>query len=284
MRLAMLVVLASAGAAAAGGQGAESQNGTAPAAKADPALQAAADEIGRSLILRCLCTEDTLRFDATGALEGGQAKTTDWTLAGVNVLKVERKGLDAIELDGVRVVARFATDRREFDRHPQNTEAMKITIEDKGDAGTFRRALAMVFAQGIDRALEESLPAYWRHYFNPALAWPGDALSRVSVYTASGSSATDVNAPVPTSRARAGYTAAAARDRVQGDVVLRMVVDATGAPERIAVAQPLGYGLDAEAVRSAAKYRFAPGTKDGEPVACNVLLREQFAVVTTPVL
>lgn len=243
---------------------------------------AATEEIGRALILRCLCAEDTLRFDADGVAAGGPVKTTDWTLAGVNVLKVERKGAEAIELDGVRVAARFAPDRREFDRHALSTETVKITVEDTGDAAAFRRALGAVFAQGIDRALQQSLPPYWRHYFDPQLAWSADALSGVSVYNPGTPAAADVTAPAPISRARAEYTSAAERDRVQGDVVLRLVVDARGIPSRISIAQPLGYGLDEEAVRAAAKYRFAPGKKDGVPAACALLLREQFQVINQP--
>src|SRR5271168_655730 len=84
-------------------------------AQHDPALDEAANLIGKALFLRCFCAENNLSFDEQGHAIG-TVKTTDWTLAGINVLKVERKSPTEIELQGVRVAIRFATDRREFDR------------------------------------------------------------------------------------------------------------------------------------------------------------------------
>ena len=91
----------------------------------DPALDAASNLIGKALFLRCFCAENNLIFDEQG-LPVGTVKTTDWTLAAVNIQKVERKGPGELELQGVRVAIRFATDRREFDRHPLNDDKVKI--------------------------------------------------------------------------------------------------------------------------------------------------------------
>ena len=62
----------------------------APIERHDPALDAASDLIGKALFLRCFCADNNLAFDAQGHI-AGTPKTTDWTLAAVNVQKVERK-------------------------------------------------------------------------------------------------------------------------------------------------------------------------------------------------
>ena len=57
---------------------------------------------------------------------------------------------------------------------------------------------------------------------------------------------------------------------VEGEVRLRLFVDAMGrvVPESTRVSSSSGTpGLDSAALRGAAELRFAPGTRDGEPVA-----------------
>ena len=271
---ALMLALAVAGGIA------PAQQDAAAALTHDAEADEAAQMVGRALFLRCFCAEDNLSFDAQGHV-AGQAKTTDWTLAAVNVQKVERKGPGEIELDGVKVAIRFATDRREFDRHPQNDDKMRIVIADTGDVVAFERALKSVFATGIDRELQRAMPQYWQHYFEPGLAWPQDALTGQAINSIAAATPTASIAAV-THKSDAGYTPLAGRDRVGGTVRLRMVVDAEGMPRRIAVLQPLGYGLDERAVEALGKYRFTPAMVQGQPVASNVTIDEEFVVVQTP--
>lgn len=263
----------------------------------DPELDAAEQETGRALFLRCFCADNNLSFDAQGQLTNSSAKQTDWTLAGVNILKAERRPPEggrpgAIELDAVRVAVRYASDRHEFERHPQNRVKLRILIavadapapgsrDAISAAASFERALQAVFAQGIDLALQRSMPAYWQHYFNPQMPWPNDTLTRAVVATP-GPRSPGVSEAVVIHKAQPAYTSAAEHDHVQGTVVLRLVVDAEGLPRRVAIAQPLGYGLDAEAAETAAKLRFRPAMLDGQPVASNTLLRQDFVIVPVP--
>jgi hypothetical protein len=252
----------------------------APVEHHDPTLDLAANLIGRALFLRCFCADDNLTFDAQGHPQG-QPKTADWTLAAVNVLKAERKGPGEIQLDGVRVAMRYATDRREFDRHPQNDEKTHFIIADNGDPAAFDRTLKSVFATGIDRPLQLSMPDFWQHFFDPALPWPKDALAGVPVQSIVTPSANEVPAAV-THKAESGYNPIATRDRVAGSVKLHLLVDLEGMPRHIAIVQPLGYGLDEKAVEGAAKYRFTPATVQGKPVVSSVLMNQDFVVVLTP--
>jgi TonB family protein len=251
------------------------------AAERDPVIDAASLEIGRALFLRCFCTDNNLSFDIEGRPQGS-VKTTDWTLSGISVQKVVRKGPGAIELEGVRVAIRYATDRHEFDRHPQNDEKMRLTLADKGDAAAFERELQAVFSTGIDRPLQRSMPEYWQHYFDPSMAWPQDSLTGAQVVTFAAAPSAGSSQAVVTHRAEAGYTLPASHDHVIGTVHMRLMVDTEGAARHIAIVQPLGYGLDARAVEAAAKYRFTPAMLDGKPTASNVLMNQDFLVVQTP--
>jgi len=258
----------------------------APVERVDPGVDAASQWINRALFLRCLCAENTLSFDAQGHPQG-VVKTTDWTLAGVNVQKAMRKGPGEIELDGVRVAIRYATDRHEFDRHPQNDDKMHLTFADTGDGKALERALEAAFATGIDRSLQLSLADYWQHYFDPGMAWPPDALSGETIYTFETPAAAakfnkTASVAEVTHKADPSYTGVAARDHVTGSVKVHMVVDPEGVPRRLAVVQPLGYGLDAKAAEAAAKYRFTAASLKGKPVASNVLLNQDFVVVVAP--
>lgn len=244
----------------------------------DAALDAAAEYVGRALFLRCFCSGDTLNFDDQGK-PLDTVKPEDWTLAAVNVLKVERKGPGVVEMDGVRVAVRFVPERREFERHPHNDEKMRITVSDTGDPKQMELTLNEVFATGMDVRLQRAMPEYWRHYFDPKLAWAEDELTGQTIYsTAPGSAITPPNA---THKAEPGFTSFAQKDRVKGTVQLRAVVDAQGVARRITIVQPLGYGLDEKAVEALEKYRFAPATSEGRPVASNVL-NQDYLLVPVP--
>jgi len=250
----------------------------------DKALTAAERLVSKALFLRGFYLSNTLDYDATGRLQGTTPKVGDWTLAAVNVMKVERRGTDEIELDGVRVAIRYNADAHEFQRHPLNDEKMRLMVKDAGDVKQLEAAFAAMFAVGIDPVLQRAMPDYWRHYFDPTLAWPQDALNGQTIYALYGAAdqAKDVIAPKVEHRVDAKYGKFAVRDKVQGTLQLRAVVGADGVPQRIAVARPLGYGLDASAVEAMTKWRFAPGTKNESAVATGVVVEQQFSLMNAP--
>jgi periplasmic protein TonB len=51
-----------------------------------------------------------------------------------------------------------------------------------------------------------------------------------------------------------------------GIVLIRLVVDEHGNPQNVCIQKSLGLGLDANAAKAVEQYRFAPASKDGEPV------------------
>jgi TonB family protein len=155
------------------------------------------------------------------------------------------------------------------------------------------------------------MPPLWRHYFDPSLPWttatpspssnagpgaiaitgstggPPDPLASQTIYPIPplppppGPPA-QVIPPVLAHQTSSQYTAAARNDKVQGTVQLRLVVDAQGIPQRIAVNHPLGYGLDQQAAEAVAKWRFNPAQRAGQPVASAILVNIDFVPVPSP--
>ena len=72
------------------------------------------------------------------------------------------------------------------------------------------------------------------------------------------------------------YSAAARNSRVMGSVVLWLVVNTKGLPEQIKVQKSLGYGLDRNALEAVKKWKFAPATKNGKPVAVIINVEVNF--------
>ena len=135
---------------------------------------------GKSLFLRGFYLTNDLKYDGVGRVQGAP-KVGEWTVAGVNVLKVQPRPGE-IELDGVRVAVRYNPDQHQFERHALNDDKVRIVIAEAGGVKGFEAAVAAVFAVGIDPGLQRTMPDYWQHYFNAALEWPQDSLTGVTAY------------------------------------------------------------------------------------------------------
>lgn len=72
------------------------------------------------------------------------------------------------------------------------------------------------------------------------------------------------------------YSDEARRAKYQGTVVLSLIVDPSGRARNIHVARSLGMGLDEKAIDAVRNWRFAPGMKDGRPVAVQVNIEVNF--------
>ncbi len=59
-------------------------------------------------------------------------------------------------------------------------------------------------------------------------------------------------------------------------MVLRLIVDKTGQPRDIQIVRPAGGGLDEAAFEAVSRWRFAPGTRNAEPVAVRMDVETSF--------
>jgi len=77
----------------------------------------------------------------------------------------------------------------------------------------------------------------------------------------------DVKAPVSLERPEPLYTDAARKARIQGTVIVEAIISKSGRVEDVRVIKGLPAGLSQQAEEAVKKWRFKPGTLNGEPVA-----------------
>ena len=87
-----------------------------------------------------------------------------------------------------------------------------------------------------------------------------------------------VTLPVAVDQSLPGYSPDAMLAGVEGLLKLTCVVAADGTVGDVRVVQPLFPTLDEEAVEKVKRWRFRPGTKDGEPVAVLVEIEHTFTM------
>ena len=74
----------------------------------------------------------------------------------------------------------------------------------------------------------------------------------------------------------ARFSDEARRNRIEGTVLISVLVGKDGLPSDLKVVRGLGYGLDENALAAVARYRFQPATKDGVPVATRIPVEISF--------
>src|SRR5262249_42721529 len=75
-----------------------------------------------------------------------------------------------------------------------------------------------------------------------------------------------ITAPKLLQKVEVEYSDGARALKVQGPVMLKVVIDTDGLAKDIEVTQPMAFGLDEKAVEAVTQWRFQPGTSGGVPV------------------
>jgi TonB family protein len=124
----------------------------------------------------------------------------------------------------------------------------KEEVDPSIDFGTVDRKAALATTDAFDSKREEALPS-------------------------------DIRPPVPIKTINAQYSPEARLKKIQGPVLLSLVVNENGTPESPRVIKSLGYGLDENAIDAAMQYRFHPATRAGKPVAVRITVDVNFKIV-----
>jgi TonB family protein len=74
------------------------------------------------------------------------------------------------------------------------------------------------------------------------------------------------------------YTDEARKQKVEGEVLVEAVLEASGKVRVLRVVRGLGHGLDEEAVKEAGQLRFKPALSDGQPSDSTVVLHVVFRI------
>jgi len=141
-------------------------------------------------------------------------------------------------------------------------------------AMVMNKALDNIFANNIDQAMMSHLPDYWQQYFasksqhRPFM--PADASIKVV--------GDGVTPPQVLNSIDPSSNEFAQKYGIAGMELLRTVVDSTGVPRQIAIARPIGFGLDEKAVEAVKNSHFRPATVNGQPVPVVVDLVVTFRI------
>jgi outer membrane biosynthesis protein TonB len=158
--------------------------------------------------------------------------------------------------------------------HPADAKSVTTTTSPAHAARLLKEALDNVFAQGFDSRLMDAMPGFWMLYYEAAAEKtdyrPKDpAVLRQSMVDRKARLAAQFE---PSSNQYA-------QDHgVAGMCLYHVVIGADGKPDEIAVARPIGFGLDENAVDSIRKATFEPAMKDGKPVPVMLDLVVEFRI------
>ncbi len=112
----------------------------------------------------------------------------------------------------------------------------------------------------------------------PPVAPPSDSAVSKSAYRAGG----DVSKPRLVYRVEPKYTPEALAERVEGMVVLSVVVTPEGTATEFKVVKSLDKGLDAQAIQAVRQWKFEPGRKSGKPVPVLATIETTFLLDGPP--
>jgi len=85
--------------------------------------------------------------------------------------------------------------------------------------------------------------------------------------------------PIPTYRPQPDYTPEASKAKLEGVVVLRIMIDDSGNVTDVReLSTPLGNGLDESAIKTVRTWRFKPATRNGKPIAVRTTVEISFSM------
>jgi TonB family protein len=250
----------------------------------------------KPLYLRGCWHDDKLRFDAAGHLVGRSDPTT-FTLSGFEFKKARLKQ-DKLILEGRRVGLELAANKQQRvpvnvgEVNRQEDESVRIEVE-ASPTGDYGPALDAIFVDGL-ADLVPSLPFYWQRYaqknFLPArdatnvlaAASPASTPNQQSASSQNtkpfGSIGGSVKPPKLLHSAEPAFSNAARTLKYSGNSLINLQVDLDGTPTHLSVVRGLGLGLDERALAAVQQYRFAPATKNGNPVVVELNVEVNFQI------
>jgi TonB family protein len=159
------------------------------------------------------------------------------------------------------------------EERPADAGSVTTTTSPAHAAKVLTDAIDHIFAQGLDDKMMASMPDFWKLYYQAAEA-KTDYRPDAGVFRQGSvdQKAKLTSAFVPESN---DYAQDAG---VAGMALYHAVIGTDGKPQEIAVARPIGFGLDENAVATIRKASFEPALKDGKPVPVMIDLEVVFRI------
>jgi len=164
-------------------------------------------------------------------------------------------------------------DTAEAERPADPASVTTTTSQDHANR-LLRDAIDAIFAPGLDDRMMAAMPDFWRLYYQAVAAKsdyrPADAaIQRQNTVDQKAHLLTSFEPDSNDFAQTAG---------VAGMALYHTVIGADGKPGEIAVARPIGFGLDENAVAAIRKAKFSPAIKNGQPVPVMLDLVVQFRI------
>ncbi len=157
---------------------------------------------------------------------------------------------------------------------PADAKSVTTTTSQAHSNKLLRDALDNVFAQPFDSRMMESMPGFWKLYYAAAATKTDYRPADPAVLRQS-----DVDKKARLTSTFEPQSNEYAQDHgVAGICLYHVVIGADGKPGEIAVARPIGFGLDENAVDSIRKATFEPAIKNGNPVPVMLDLVVEFRI------
>jgi len=265
--------------------------------------------LNKTLILHTFYSGAHLHYDSSGSLLGDN-RPGDWTSDGFvlitdigvrkHEIRIKAKRLSIVSTN--KALSLRIAENENVRPGEDKGIFLEITADLHGEPSPDQvdAAMADIFLSAKDH-LASMLPDYWKPCVSAALAgndenchFAPEVLSIPGVGVAEATSRDDTQEPEKSLNRRLfrvgqgitppkltlhkepEFSDLARRMKYQGTGVLGLTVDRDGVPTKIHVLNPLGCGLDAQAVRAVEGWRFKPAEKDGQPVEVEIAVEVDF--------
>ncbi|HXE74677.1 MAG TPA: energy transducer TonB [Candidatus Xenobia bacterium] len=239
---------------------------------------------GKELFLRGFYCDNHLQFTADGELLN-PSSPGPWTLCGfVKITSVEFLP-DVVEIRATRVVAIYNKKMKGFEHALTPKEArIQIALAPGADREAKLGAATQKVFFTAREDFRKALSDYWNFFFWEAP--PEEKLSKLKEWkissgdepqTYDGKGTQGHNEPPMCLWCQdPEYTEFARNARLEGMVKLWCVVDEQGRVNNIVVVEPMGAGLDEQAVESVRNWKFKPARRYGQPVPIRMTIEVNF--------
>lgn len=224
----------------------------------------------KNLFLRGFYSDDKLRYDAQGNVEGNP-KAGSWELALIHIDDVDVRSHE-LHLRGRRFACMYGpADRKFINIAPVKRETIDVIVEVSADNLSPAELNTIADKIFLSTMTYKTVPDYWRDFFlgktevpDPSpgprisLQWDGRQVYRP------GTSGGDAP-PRLLQKTEPKYTETARLQKVEGTVLMTGIIDPQGNLQDLQVLMPIGLGLDDSAVAAVEQWRFSAGTIAGKP-------------------
>jgi TonB family protein len=204
-----------------------------------------------------------------------------WTLAGFKITDVEPTAKGA-EITGDRVAIVYAAGKQGIVTLAKSKIVPLPILNPYADT-ELNPAFDKMFIKPETEDLRPVVPEYWRYFLagndfkSREEAWQAAVdESKIPTFKKFADPTGKRTPPVAVHSPDPSYTKEAAAHHVEGVSQLAIVVDSTGAVVKSAILQPLGIGLDEQALLAVDKWKFRPSTVNGTPVQAQIRIEITF--------